>query len=113
VGLVRIKCPIEVAIQIMEANKIQIGRSWVKVRLINRDSVRCYKCWASGHVFYSCPESFDRRGRCFRCGAADHMVKDCDRSLNCIICAENNVKANHWAGGPNCRPIPPNDRFRY
>lgn len=112
VGSIRVKCPVALAVRLMEANKIKIGWSLVKAQLVNnRNSLRCYKCWVSGHVSYSCPEKINRRGNCFRCGAPDHTIKDCNKPVNCPIRASENIRSDHRAGGPRCRLIPLENRY--
>jgi hypothetical protein len=112
VGSVRVKCPIDVAVRMIETGRIQIGWSSIRMRLAKNNPVRCYKCWASGHLSYNCPEQIDRRGSCFRCGTTDHAVGECDRPVNCLISARKNLRSDHWTGGPHCPRIPPTERYR-
>jgi len=102
-----IQCPVVVALRIFELDNFCIGWSTILVELLKSRSVRCFRCFASGHTMQRCPSATDRTQCCFRCGMPGHKSLDCTNDVRCPICDERNLPTNHLAGGERCIPVKP------
>ncbi|XP_045490510.1 uncharacterized protein LOC123690686 [Pieris rapae] len=100
---VLVHCPVAIAKIILEGECI-IGWSLVEVVLLKLPPLRCYKCLELGHTRASCTSTEDRSNVCYRCGKAGHKSVRCDEAPHCVICASENMAANHVLGARNCNP---------
>lgn len=102
-GAAWIVCPLEIAIKIAEKGTIALGWTRVKIELLKKRPVQCYKCWRFGHIRNNCRSEIDRTGTCFRCGVQDHAVQQCKATFRCcLICKEDRKEYRHRIGSPIC-----------
>jgi len=80
-GVAWVKCPLEIAVKMAERGVVTLGWTRVKIELLRRRPVQCYKCWRYGHVRPNCRSEVERIGTCFRCGQKGHAVGVCKASL--------------------------------
>nr|XP_012230453.1 PREDICTED: uncharacterized protein LOC105676836 [Linepithema humile] len=106
-GVAMARCPIAAAVNILEAGKINIGWTTVRVEPVDSRPLQCYKCLAIGHTLHRCPESKDRRACCYRCGEIGHRSSECRNAVSCPVCLDRGLRADHMAGTSACKPVPP------
>lgn len=103
-GLVWIKCPIRVANRLAAVGWMRMGWTMVRVELLDKRPIQCFRCWEYGHARFSCKSVKDRRDCCYNCGEPGHTASKCDRNRpTCIICKEKGYEANHRLGSKWCR----------
>lgn len=100
-GIAWVHCPLEYAVKI-EKGSITLGWMVVRIELLKKRPIQCFRCWKFGHVRISCRSETDRTGARFRCGPAGHSARDCNSEPRCAICAEINKDFRHRIGSPRC-----------
>ncbi|CAB0032299.1 unnamed protein product [Trichogramma brassicae] len=101
------KFPDDLVGKALKLGHIWIG--WVNCRIRGReDTLRCYRCWSSGHVSARC-KGPDRSAHCLRCGQTGHLIKNCKENPTCVgrWLADANSQAAIWvqgSGGVQERP---------
>lgn len=109
-GSIWIKCPIAVALRILEknkTNKLTIGWCAVKIELLKNKPMQCFKCSALGHPIQRCPSKTDRFNKCMNCGDPNHMINQCRNKSKCQVCEERGLRSDHRVGSMRCVPYPP------
>ncbi|EFN68884.1 hypothetical protein EAG_11695, partial [Camponotus floridanus] len=102
-GTAWIRCPLEAANKINEKGKLKIGWTIAKVELLKKRPLQCFKCWAFGHIGFSCTSTVNRQGYCYFCGNSGHTSRTCKaESPDCLLCKEKNLKSNHRLGSATC-----------
>lgn len=102
-GAAWISCPLHVAVRIAEVGTVTLGWTRVRIELLRKRPVQCYKCWYFGHVRSNCRSEIDRTGACFRCGLTGHIVGSCNAGMpRCLICEETGKEYRHRLGSPRC-----------
>lgn len=103
-GLIWIRCPIQTAYRVTAIGRIRMGWTMVRVELLEKRPIQCYRCWEYGHVKFSCKSEKDRDKRCYNCGELGHTARTCESvSPICIVCKEKGYEANHRIGSRWCR----------
>jgi len=102
IGVAWARCPLEYAIRIAEQGSITLGWTVVRVELMKKRPIQCFRCWKFGHVRTNCRSEIDRMGMCFRCGEAGHPASKCSLTPKCVICAEINCESGHRIGSTRC-----------
>lgn len=97
-----VSCPLEIAIRIAEQGPINLGWTRVRVELMRKRPVQCFRCWRFGHVRSSCDSQIERTGLCFRCGCAGHSAAICSDTPRCLVCLESGKDSTHRIGTPRC-----------
>lgn len=77
-GIAWVTCPLQIAVRLAEAGVVALGWTRVKIELLRKRLVQCYKCWHFGHVRNNCRAEADRTGNCFKCGLGDHTISTCN-----------------------------------
>ncbi|GAB1869618.1 Reverse transcriptase [Camponotus japonicus] len=96
-GVTWIICPLQAAVKIAEKGVLTLGWTRVKIDLLKKRPIQCYKCWRYGHVQKGCRSDIDRTGLCFKCGSSGHNIGQCRVSFpNCLICKDIGCEAS-WA----------------
>lgn len=107
-GTVWAECPMKAALKIKEASEnITVGWSRIRIELLKPRPIQCYRCLAAGHTFQKCPSEKDRKTCCRKCGQEGHFAAWCKNPVNCPVCEERGMRADHKVGGPNCPPVLP------
>lgn len=102
-GIAWVTCPLQVAVKIAENGVMALDWTRVRVELLRKRPVQCYKCWHFGHVRSNCRAEIDRKGTCFRCGQMGHSVGTCNTGMpKCLICVEAGKEYRHRIGTPRC-----------
>lgn len=101
-GVAWARCPLEHAIKIAETGGVVLGWTVVRLELLKKRPIQCFRCWKFGHVRNNCKAEIDRSGACFRCGTVGHSVKDCNSIPTCVICADVNKDHRHRIGSARC-----------
>lgn len=102
-GVSWVICPLQAAIKIAERGAVTLGWTRVKVDLLRKRPVQCFKCWHFGHVRSSCRSELDRTGSCFKCGIAGHTIGICRTNTpNCLICKDIGRESRHRMGSIIC-----------
>lgn len=102
-GVAWITCPLEFAAKIAEKGVIALGWTRVKIELLKKRPVQCFRCWKFGHVRGNCRSEIDRKGSCFRCGLTGHTVGNCNAGApRCVICEDLGMEFRHRMGTPRC-----------
>lgn len=102
-GVAWVKCPLEIAVRLAEKGAVALGWTRVKIELLKKKPVQCFKCWCFGHVRTSCRSEIDRTGACFRCGLDGHNAGFCNAGMpKCIVCEEGDFDSRHRLGSPRC-----------
>lgn len=102
-GVAWVKCQLETAIRVAKKGTVTLGWTRVKIELLRKHPVQCYKCWHFGHVRPSCRSEIERKGACFRCGQTGHAAGSCNAGLpKCLICEEIGKDFRHRIGTPRC-----------
>jgi len=57
-----VKYPLVTAIRVAEKGTVTLGWTRVKIELLRKRPVQCYKCWHFGHVRPSCRSEIERKG---------------------------------------------------
>lgn len=83
------RCPLEHVIRIAEKGSVLLGWTNVRIKLMKKKSIQCFRCWKFGHVRINCKAESDRSGSCFRCGHFGHSANICTSAPNCVLCAED------------------------
>lgn len=110
IGIAWLVCTIEVAINLLEKNKIRIGWSMVRCEIASARPLRCYRCMETGHSRFNCRSSIDRSGNCFNCGKLGHTANGCTNRSSCMVCRYYGKPHAHRTGGPGCGPVTTEDR---
>lgn len=102
-GAVWINCPLDTAAGLAELGRVTIGWTSIRIVLLKRRPVQCYRCWRFGHVRDGCKSDKDRTGACFRCGMSGHSAAKCGPGPpTCVICLEDNKEYRHRLGSARC-----------
>jgi len=101
-GVAWARCPLEYAIKIAEKGSIVLGWTAVRLELLKKRPIQCFRCWKFGHARNNCKADIDRFGSCYRCGAAGHSAKDCNLMPTCVICADIHKDSRHRIGSARC-----------
>lgn len=97
------QCPLLVATKLIESGKIRVGWTIARVEILQKRPLQCYKCWAYGHVRFSCTATVNRSGICFNCGEAGHVARLCTAlTFNCFLCKEKGLRHDHRLGTRFC-----------
>lgn len=59
-GMTWITCPLQAAVKIAEKGVLTLGWTRVKIDLLKKRPIQCYKCWRYGHVRTGCRSDIDR-----------------------------------------------------
>lgn len=97
-GIVWIQCSLENAWRIAEIGSITLGITVVRIELLRRRPVQCFRCWRFGHV----RSEVERTGLCFRYGATGHPAGRCNSQPKYLVCEELKKDFNHRMGSPQC-----------
>lgn len=89
-GIAWVHCPLDLATRIASAGSVNLGWTMVRVELLRKKPVQCFRCWRFSHVRNNCRSAVDRTGLCFRCGKGGHAVRNCVELSRCAVCAEMN-----------------------
>ncbi|KYN03567.1 hypothetical protein ALC62_05694, partial [Cyphomyrmex costatus] len=103
-GSVWVRCPLSTAKKITRTPRLKIEWTSVRIDILPGRKIQCYRCLEEGHLKTECKNKVDRSDRCYRCGEADHMPRQCQRSVRCMVCANQGLSANHRLGGRACNP---------
>ncbi|EFN68990.1 hypothetical protein EAG_02451, partial [Camponotus floridanus] len=88
-GIAWITCPLDIALKIAEHGHLKLGWTRVKIELMKKRPVQCFRCWHFGHVRTNCRSDRDRTGMCFRCGLTGHNAANCGAGMpKCAVCEE-------------------------
>lgn len=98
---IRFACTRNIGNKLLSRGFLKVGWSRVRVRLMPRARLRCYKCLKTGHVISSCQEETDRGRRCFNCGNAGHGDR-CANETRCPLCLDLRQESMHKLGSFNC-----------
>jgi len=102
-GAAWIVCPLEIAIKMAEKGSMTLGWTRVRIELLKKRPVQCYKCWRYGHIKNNCRSETDRIGTCFRCGMQYHVVQHCTAAFPCcLICRDDKKEHRHRIGSSVC-----------
>lgn len=101
-GIVWARCPLDAAVRIAEWGSVGIGWTRVRVDLIRKKPVQCYKCWRFGHVRASCRNEEDHAGAYFRCGLTGHAAGSCGSAPCCVVCRDLKRSFDHRMGSFKC-----------
>jgi len=101
-GIAWAYCPLEYAIRMAEKGSLTLGWTVVRIELMKRRPIQCFRCWKFGHARTNCKSVVDRNGMCLRCGSAGHMANKCSLPPKCLICAEINKESRHRMGSAKC-----------
>lgn len=102
-GVAWINCPLQTAVRIAEKGAVTLGWTRVKIELLRKRPVQCYKCWYFGHVRTNCRSEVDRTGVCYRCGLTGHVAGSCNAGMpRCLICEELGKEFRHRIGSLRC-----------
>ncbi|CAK9817732.1 Transposon Ty3-I Gag-Pol polyprotein [Anthophora plagiata] len=72
-----VKKPLPMQMQRKE-EKQPLGRSSLLVG-DSKQTIRCFNCNETGHLYSACPKPRRERGTCYICGASDHKKQSCPR----------------------------------
>ena len=97
--------PIVAALEVLKKKSVQIGWSWCRVRLLEREQIkqpRCFKCLQVGHMATGCKN--EELGKvCYKCGGTDHLIRECCQEPKCPLCSRTEGKdAKHILGNKGC-----------
>lgn len=81
------------------------------VELLGGRLSKCYRCFATGHVWARYPNTVDSSLICLNCGEAGHMVSECISEAWCNVCAERGLPAGHRADGRKYPPWAPTKKM--
>lgn len=101
-GIAWVYCPLEYAIKMAEKGSITLGWTVVRIELMKKRPIQCFRCWKFGHARINCKSEIDRNGTCLRCGTAGHVASKCSLTPKCLICAEINKEHRHRIGSTIC-----------
>lgn len=102
-GVAWVSCPLQMVVRIAEIGTVALGWTRVRIELLKKRPVQCFKCWYFGHVRNKCRSDADRAGACFKCGQAGHTVGACNVGMpRCLICEESGKESRHRLGSPRC-----------
>lgn len=101
-GVVWARCPLAAAHAVAELRSIKLGWTSVRVDLLKKKPIQCFRCWHYGHVRGNCRSLVDRSGLCFRCGSGGHKSGSCTESLCCALCASLGHPSSHRLLSLNC-----------
>ncbi|XP_011860276.1 PREDICTED: uncharacterized protein LOC105557606 [Vollenhovia emeryi] len=94
-GTIWVQCPLAVAAPLSSSGKIRIGWSSVRVVLLEKRPIQCYRCWHFGHMRAKCDGKIDRTGACFKCGQNGHPARQCGNEANCPVCKDDGCESNN------------------
>ncbi|EFN72801.1 hypothetical protein EAG_08542, partial [Camponotus floridanus] len=82
---------------------VKLGWTRVKIDLLKKRPIQCFRCWHFGHVRGNCRSDRDRTGACFRCGVLGHTAGTCNVGLpKCVVCEDLGKESRHRLGSPRC-----------
>ncbi|XP_046869127.1 uncharacterized protein LOC124461680 [Drosophila willistoni] len=95
--------PEAVALKLLEVGRVRIGWDSRRIKELEAQPARCFRCLCVGHIAANCPSDTDRSNCCFRCGNPGHKSADCSAAVKCFLCAEMGLSPlNHIAGSRAC-----------
>lgn len=87
----------------METGKLKVGWTVVRVELVKKRPIQCYKCWAFGHVGFSCTVEVDQKGHCYFCGKVGHTARYYSAEMSdCLLCKEKRLRSDHRLRSARC-----------
>jgi len=102
-GVAWATCPLQAAVKLAEIGVVALGWTKVKIELLKKCPVQCFKCWHFGHVRSNSRVEIDRKGICFRCGSVEHTIGTCNAVMpKCLICEETGKDSRHRMGVSRC-----------
>lgn len=106
-GTIRLECPVAAAKAVLAKGRLLVGFSSCRVRALEDQPLRCFKCFGIGHTRPLCPSKVDRTDSCYRCGKEGHKSASCKAATpRCAVCAASGRPAGHLMQGRNCNPPP-------
>lgn len=97
------QCPAAVANQITQEGKLKLDWTIAWTELLRKRPLQCYKCWAYGHVKFSCTSKTDRSKVCYYCGIEGHSIRSCcAQAPSCMICKDQKLSHRHRVGAKGC-----------
>lgn len=109
-GTVWVKLPLAAAKKVTVDGYLRVGWSKVRVEILEKRPLRCFRCFERGHVKEKCTSDIDRSGMCYRCGSVGHISKECIAIPKCPLCSSIGRQANHVLGSKQCSPQIKNGR---
>lgn len=103
-GSLWLKVPLTAINKLTKDGHIQIGWSQVKIEVLEKRPIRCFRCFEQGHVREQCQSPADRSQQCYRCGRNDHTAKDCAMPPKCPLCVDLGRPHAHVLGSKSCAP---------
>ncbi|XP_046965852.1 uncharacterized protein LOC124534187 [Vanessa cardui] len=104
VGMTTVRCPTVAAKTLANNGRLLVGWSSARVRVLEQQPLRCFRCFGLGHTRALCPSKVDRSSLCYRCGGAGHLAPSCSATARCAVCAEAGRPSGHSMGGRDCNP---------
>ncbi|XP_047532781.1 uncharacterized protein LOC125067927 [Vanessa atalanta] len=104
VGMATVRCPTVAAKTLANSGRFLVGWSSARVRVLEQQPLRCFRCFGLGHTRALCPSKVDRSSLCYRCGGAGHLAPSCSAPAHCAVCAEAGRLSGHSMGGRDCNP---------
>ncbi|XP_064071913.1 uncharacterized protein LOC135193426 [Vanessa tameamea] len=104
VGMATVRCPTAAAKTLANSGRFLVGWSSARVRVLEQQPLRCFRCFGLGHTRALCPSKVDRSSLCYRCGGAGHLAPSCSATAHCAVCAEAGRPSGHSMGGRDCNP---------
>lgn len=102
-GVAWVVCPLQTAVKIAEVGVVTLGWTRVRIDLLRKRPVQCFRCWHFGHVKSNCRAEVDRTGACFKCGLTGHTAGLCSSgTLKCLACEDLGKESRHRIGSPRC-----------
>lgn len=112
-GSVWAQLPLAAAIKIVKCEKISVGWSYARVRMLDARPSQCFKCWEYGHTRNMCRNSEDMTGTCFRCGERGHHIQACMNDFSCYPCKRKGTSHEHKMGSFLCASAYGNNNTNY
>ncbi|KMQ95337.1 proline-rich p65 protein [Lasius niger] len=101
-GVIWVRCPSAIAYVLASVGRLNLGWTSVRVDLLKKKPIQCFRCWHYGHVRSACRSTVDRSGLCFRCSSDGHRSGSCTASLCCALCASSGRPTSHRLLSADC-----------